>query len=180
MNPPFLRLALAFAAALGLAAAPAAAAEQKAAPKPGETKLVDPFESLRTRIDLLLKARVDPVPLPAVLPNPFTLPVSLAALTADDDLAPGDPQTAAPVVEQLEPGSDAEILAAFIATLRISGTVRLNGQLNFIINQLLYKEGDVILMDKRDPKSAVKIAAAGPGTITFALNAVTQVVRLRN
>lgn len=181
MNPARLRLALAFSAALGLAAIPAAAADEKTVAKAADTKLVDPFERTRTRIDLLLKARVDPEPLPAILPNPFALPVSLAALTAEEDLAPVNPQNpAAPVAEQPEPGSDAEILAAYVATLRISGSVRINGQLNFIINQLRYKEGDVLLMDRLDPKSAVKIAASGPGTITFVLNAATQVVRLRN
>jgi len=181
MKPAFLRLAFAFSAALGLAAAPAAAAAGKPVSKPGGPGLVDPFERTRTRIDQLLKARIDPEPLPAVLPNPFALPVSPAALTAGDDLAPGNPQApAAPAVEPLEPGGDAEILAAYLATLRISGSVRIDGQLNFIINQRRYKEGDEILMDKRDPKSTVKIEAAGPGTITFVHKTAKQVVRLRN
>lgn len=150
------------------------------AAKPAENTIADPFERTRSRIDQLLRARINPEPLPVTLPNPFTLPVNLAALI-EDDLGPGKPNApAAPVAEIIEPGSHAETLAAFAATLRISGSVEIEGKLNFIINRLRYKEGDTILMDKRDPKSAITISRILPGSVTLTFNDATQVIRLRN
>ncbi len=147
--------------------------------QPKEPKPVDPFERTRTRIEQLLKARLNPEPLPAALPNPFVLPASLTAL--EDDLAPAKPNTpAAPVAQPVEPGSDSEILANFAATLRISGSVQVDGNLNFIINRILYKEGDILLMDKRDPKSIVRILRILPTALTLGFGEATQVIRLRN
>jgi hypothetical protein len=178
MNPR-LRLFLLFVTAL-LIGAPGSAGAAEPAPKPAEKKPVDPFERTRNRIDQLLKARTNPEPLPVTLPNPFTLPVNLAALT-EDDLGPATPNAPAPPpAEVLEPGSHAETLAAFAATLRISGAVTVDGKLNFFINQLLYKEGDTILMDRRDPKSAITITRIVPGALTLTFNEATQVIRLRN
>jgi len=178
MNPRLHLLALFVTALLGCASGSAVAAEPAA--KPTEKKLVDPFDRTRSRIDQLLKARTNPEPLPVTLPNPFTLPVNLAALT-EDDLGPAKPNApAAPVAEILEPGSNAETLAAFAATLRIGGSVSVNGKLNYYINQLLYKEGDTILMDRRDPKSAITITRIVPGSLTLTFNEATQVIRLRN
>lgn len=177
MNPRLRLIVLSVTALLGGVPGSARAAEPAA--KPAEKKPVDPFERTRNRIDQLLKARINPEPLPATLPNPFTLPVNLAALT-EDDLGPAKPNApAAPVAEVLEPGSHAETLAAFAATLRISGAVTVDGKLNFIINQLLYKEGDTILMDKRDPKSAITISKIVPGALTLTFNEASQVIRLR-
>ncbi len=178
MSPRF-RLLLVFATAV-FGGMPASSFAAEPAPKTGEKKPVDPFERTRNRIDQLLKNRINPEPLPTTLPNPFTLPVNLAALT-EDDLGPAQPNApAAPVAEVLEPGSHAEMLAAFAATLRISGAVTVDGKLNFIINQLLYKEGDTILMDKRDPKSAITISKIVPGALTLTFNEASQVIRLRN
>jgi hypothetical protein len=178
MNPPLRFSLLLVAAFFGCAPGPADATEP--APKAGERKPVDPFDRTRNRIDQLLKARINPELLPSPLPNPFTLPVNLTALT-EDDLGPAQPNApAAPVAELLEPGSHAETLAAFAATPRISGAVTVDGKLNFIINQLLYKEGDTILMNKRDPKSAITISKIVPGALTLTFNEASQVIRLRN
>ena len=192
MNAPFtfprtLRLAVLLGLLLGrvFAAEPAAGAPPKSTPsqagaaKPADAKVVDPFDQVRMRIDQILKARVNPEPLPAVLPNPFTLPNSTTALLIEDDLAPAAPQTpSAPAGP--EPGSDLETLANFSATLKLGGTVSLNGQTSQYINQLLYKEGDVILMEKRDPKSAVKVVRIVPGALTLSFNEAQHTVRLKN
>ena len=115
---PFIRLllvalALACSGLPARAAAPTAGATAKPAPgksgpaKPGDPPAVDPFETVRVKIDQLLKARINPEPLPAVLPNPFTLPNAAVAPTGDDDLAPAEvPVPAAAAAEGPEPGGD--------------------------------------------------------------------------
>ena len=172
------RLGIVMAATATFALAADAA---KPAAKPGEApKVTDPFEPTRLKIDQLLKSRLNPEPLPATLPNPFTLPnVAPTALSDDGEVTVSAGQPA-PVAAGLEPGSDADLLAQFAATLKISGMVERNGQRNFIINQLYYKEGDVILMNKKDPKSAVKIVHVAPGELILGYNDVTQTIRLKN
>ena len=189
---PFIRLllvalALACSGLPARAAAPTAGATAKPAPgksgpaKPGDPPAVDPFETVRVKIDQLLKARINPEPLPAVLPNPFTLPNAAVAPTGDDDLAPAEvPVPAAAAAEGPEPGGDKEILAKFAETLKVGGLVQFNGQTSLYINRLLYREGDVLLMDKRDPKSAVKIVRIAPGALTLGFNAATHVIRVKN
>jgi hypothetical protein len=175
---PLCRLGAVLAATVTLAGAADAA---KPGAKPGETpKITDPFEPTRLKIDQLLKARINPEPLPATLPNPFTLPNVAPTTLADDGevtVAAGQPTA---VAAGHEPGSDADLLAQFAATLKISGMVERNGQRNFIINQLYYKEGDVILMDKKDPKSAVKIVHVAPGELILGYNDIVQTIRLKN
>lgn len=177
-RPHPCRLFLALAAAVATSTFAADAAKPGA--KPGDAKVTDPFEPTRLKIDQLMKARITPEPMPATLPNPFTLPnVAPTALNDDGEVTVSVGQ-AAPVAAGLEPGSDADILAQFAASLKISGMVERNGQRNFIINQLYYKEGDVILMDKKDPKSAVKIVRVAPGELVLGYNDVVQTVRLKN
>jgi len=176
--PRRLRLIVALMTAFAVNAFAADAA--KPAAKPGETKITDPFEPTRVKIDQLIKSRISPEPLPATLPNPFNLPnVAPTALNDDGEVtvAAGQPASVTP---GLEPGSDADILAQFAASLKISGMVERNGQRNFIINQLYYKEGDIILMDKKDPKSAVKIVHVAPGELILGYNDIVQTVRLKN
>ena len=182
-----LRRTFLFTAALGLPLGATLVAQPVASPaaksataKLAEAKVNDPFEPIRMRIDQLLKARVNPEPLPAVLPNPFTLPNAPTALAIDDDLAPASPQTPAAVPDGPEPGSDLETLVRFAATLKLGGMVALNGQTSLYINQLLYKEGDVILMEKRDPKSAVKVIRIGPGGLMLGFHEAQHTVRLKN
>jgi hypothetical protein len=164
----FLSVAVALAAATASSALAA------------DTKVTDPFEPTRLKIEQLVKSRIAPEPLPAALPNPFTLPNIAPTTLADDGevvVAAGQPAAVAPGIE---PGSDADILAQFAASLKISGMVERNGQRNFIINQLYYKEGDIILMDRKDPKSAVKIVRVAPGELILGYNDVVQTVRLKN
>ncbi|MBC7369096.1 MAG: hypothetical protein H7343_20185 [Undibacterium sp.] len=191
MNAPCFalrRLALAFALTAGVAfaATPVATPPEKSAAtkagagRPAEAKVNDPFEPIRLRIDQLLKARVNPEPLPAVLPNPFTLPNATTALAIDDDLAPVAPAAPVAAPEGPEPGSDLETLTRFAATLKIGGMVALNGKTSLYINQLLYKVGDIILMEKRDPKSAVKVVRIAPGVLTLSFNEARHAIRLKN
>ncbi len=170
----------AFAAEPAAGAAPKSPASKAGAAKPADAKVIDPFDQVRMRIDQILKARVNPESLPAVLPNPFTLPNTTTALLIEDDLAPAAPQTPAAAPAGPEPGSDLETLVNFSATLKLGGTVSLNGQTSQYINQLLYKEGDVILMEKRDPKSAVKVVRIVPGALTLGFNEAQHTVRLKN
>lgn len=170
----------AFAAETAAGATTKAPATKAGAAKAADAKVIDPFDQVRMRIDQILKARVNPEPLPAVLPNPFTLPNSTTALLIEDDLAPAASPQPAAAPEGPEPGSDLETLVNFSATLKLGGTVSLNGQTSQYINQLLYKEGDVILMEKRDPKSAVKVVRIVPGALTLSFKEAQHTVRLKN
>jgi hypothetical protein len=183
VHPSIRRLAVVFWLSLNvaLAAGPGPGVPAKSgATKAPEPKVNDPFEPIRRSIDQLLKARVNPEPLPAVLPNPFTLPNAPTLLALEDDLAPVDAQAAVAAPEGPEPGSDMETLVRFAATLKLGGLVSLNGQTSLYINQLLYKEGDVILMEKRDPKSAIKVIRIAPSGLTLGFNAVQHSMRLKN
>jgi hypothetical protein len=168
------------AAGTATSAAASTAKAGATAAKPVEGKTADPFEPIRQRIDQLLKARVNPEPLPAVLPNPFTLPNSPLLLAPEDDLAPADTQAPVAAPDGPEPGSDLETLVRFAGTLKLGGLVSLNGQTSLYINQLLYKEGDVILMERRDPKSAVKVIRIAPGVLTLSFNEAKYTVRLKS
>lgn len=180
-----LAVALGFSINVALAATPVAGAGAVVPAKPGapraaEPKVSDPFDPIRHSIDQLLKARVNPEPLPAVLPNPFTLPNAPTLLAPEDDLAPAESAATVAAPEGPEPGSDMETLMRFSVTLKVGGMVSLNGQTSLYINQLLYKEGDVILMEKRDPKSAIKVIRIAPGALTLGFKAVQHTVRLKN
>ena len=60
-----------------------------------------------------------------------------------------EPPAGAPATETLLSG-DAEILAYYAPTLKISGLVQLNGRAHLIVNQSPYKEGDVIPLKGKD------------------------------
>jgi hypothetical protein len=169
-----------FAAEPAVGAALKSPASKAGAAKPADAKVADPFDQVRMRIDQILRARVNPEPLPAVLPDPFTLPNTTTALLIEDDLAPAASPTPLAAPAGPEPGSDLETLVKFSATLKLGGTVLLNGQTSQFINKLPYKEGDVMLMDRRDPKSAVKVVRIVPGVLTLSFNEAQHTVRLKN
>ena len=185
MKMPSPRIILVIAT-LGLAAGAVAAPRA-----PARSPAVKPADrSLRTneRIDALLKFRLAPDPLPANLANPFQLPAgSLAAETREtnppDQSGSHKTDPANPVIpvniDQLPPGSDSEALAVYAASLKITGTVRLNGQAHLIINQSPYKEGDLILLSVQAKSVYLQVIRITPTELTLGLNQAVQTLKLK-
>lgn len=125
------------------------------------------LERTQARINALLGARLQPKPLPEKPANPFQ--VTAVA-----------PPAGAPATETLLSG-DAEILAYYAPTLKISGLVNLNGQAHFIINQSPYKKGDVILIKGKD-KSVLylKVVNIEPRELTLGYNDAVLVIPVKN
>lgn len=163
------------------------AAPAEAAPAPGKPapkKSADRFERTQEHIDALIKNRLKPDPLPAVLPNPFQLseafPLTENSRTpggaADHGVEPA-PHETKPPVDAPPNGSNAEMLAYYAATLRISGTVELNGRPQLVINQSPYKEGDLILLHNKDTNIYLRVVHIAPGELTLGYKDVEQVLK---
>ena len=162
--------------AAGLApAAPAARGKARNVPK------VDHLTQTKERIDALLKRRLNPEPLPALLPNPFQLPGTTAGTGLREGLPPDPTKPDHPVVPvEITPPTDSEALARYAAGLKISGAVRLNGQLHLIINQSPYKEGDLLLLNNTEPPVYLQITRLSPGELTLGLNDATLTLKVKN
>ncbi len=148
-------------------------------------RTVDHFERTKQRIDALLKRRINPDALPAVLPNPFQL--SEETPTASSTHMPGanteqvvvQPKVDVPA-EFVQPGSDEETLARYLPTLRVTGTGQLNGRAYLIINSTPYKEGDRIQVSNKAAQIFFQIIHIAPGEVTFGLNDAQQVLKFKN
>ena len=148
-------------------------------------KTVDRFERTKQRIDALLKRRITPEALPAILPNPFQL--SEETPVASSTHVPGaveqqvvvQPKVDVPA-EFLQPGSDEETLSRYLPTLRISGTGQLNGRAYLIINSTPYREGDRILVSNKAAQIYFQVLHIAVGEVTFGLNDAQQVLKFKN
>ena len=165
------------------APAPAPTGTTPVATAAAPAKATEHFDRTKERIDELLKRRINPDPLPAALPNPFQV-TEEAVATSAVHAPPGPEQTAAPAkvdppADYLQPGSDEEILARFIPTLRISGTGQLNGRSYLIINQTPYKEGDHITVSKT-PLIVFQIVHIASGELTLGYNETVQILKFKN
>jgi hypothetical protein len=152
-----------------------------AAPAPAPVaKPAGESERLKERIDALLKHRLKPDPLPIILPNPFAMVSGNANLHHPDGSAPeNNPNTprVTGLAEELPAGSSSEALARGVAKLRIGGTVTLKGQLQIIINDSPRKEGDIIVLDRKNAMTYLQIVRIANGTLTLRLNEATQTIR---
>ena len=130
------------------------------------------FERTKAKIEALLGQRLKPVPLPDTLPDPFQLP-DATVRPASHEKSPK------PASENLLPLTDSEILLYYGATLRISGTVRVNDRTQLIINQAPYKEGDLFTLKTKDAKIKLRIIGIAPGELTLGLNDAVQVIKFK-
>jgi hypothetical protein len=128
------------------------------------------FQRTKTRIDSLLTQRLKPDPLPDPLPNPFQLAEIVAPATQEKEPKPTE---AVPV------SSDSEMLLYYGASLRISGTVRINEHTHLVINQSPYKEGDTLTLKTKDATAKIRILGIAPGELTIGLNEAVQVVKFK-
>jgi hypothetical protein len=136
-------------------------------------KISDRYALTKTRISTLLDQRLHPTPLPASLPNPFYRPSLLPPTDTTPDVAENVPVPAAPDI------TDADTLAKFAATLKVSGLVTLNGQAHLTINQTLCKAGDVIPAGSKDHPVYIQVVRITPDELVLGLNDAQQTVRLR-
>jgi hypothetical protein len=135
---PFL-----LAAALGFLAASAAATP------------VTP--TLQHRIDVLLKRRLSPEPLPSDLPNPFQVVKGSIRENLSDDIVSRQPaldgvmevtrasETSQPRAAVVT--SNTEVLAGAAAKLKVGGIIILKDQIQVVINGMPRKEGDLVAAD---------------------------------
>ena len=128
------------------------------------------FQRTKTRIDALLAQRLKPDPLPDPLPNPFQLAETVTPATQEKEPKPA---------EGLPVSSDGEMLLYYGASLRISGTVRINERTHLVINQSPYKEGDTLTLKTKDATAKIRILGIAPGELTIGLNDAVQVVKFK-
>jgi hypothetical protein len=166
---------LLLAAAVGLTAGSGLAAAEKADAVTLATlkKVSERYALTKDRISSLLDERIHPTPLPNNLPNPFYHP-SLLPTTDNVPVTPAD-VAAVPAAPDI---SDADTLAKFAASIKISGVVEIGGQLRLTINSTLCKPGDVILAGTKDHPVYIQVVRITPDEATFGLNQSEQTVRV--
>lgn len=169
MNPPAHRpliFALSLLCAATLAAAPSARSKP---PRPGgETNSnAVHFEKIKIKIDALLKPRLNPDPLPNPLPDLFQ---------RSEVSRPAPPKA---TTEGLAPSTDSEMLLYYGASLKISGTVRIDDETHLVINQAPYKEGDNLTLKTKDATVKLRILGIAPGELTLGLNEAVQVIKFK-
>ena len=190
MNPSTRRLYFLAAglwfAAFGLAGAQAAARPAARPPARPSAKPADRYLRTKERIDALLKSRLNPDPLPATLANPFQLPAGMAVVDPRTGPSPdlpaghkGDPVATTKPVEPAIPTNDTEALALYAADLKITGTVKLNGQAHLIINQSPYKEGDLLLLNRQNDTVYLQIVRITQTELTLGLNQAVLTLKLK-
>lgn len=171
MNPSRLR-SLLFATGFLLFSAPVLTAQAPAAA--ATPKASDRFLRTKAHIDALLKQRLNPVPLPAVLPNPFQAssgaPANPIAGGPGTVLLPPD-QLVTPPEPEKPLTDDDEILAHYAATLKITGQMMVSGLPHLIINSSPYKEGGTILVrGNNDAQYYLKVIRIAPNELTLGYN----------
>lgn len=174
MSPRLLpRLLLAATLLVAAGSAHAAAAKPDSATAAALKKITERYALTKQRIATLLDQRMHPEPLSSVLPNPFyrapDLPPADGAVASAPDVA----------VPAAPDASDADTLAKYAATLKISGVVVLNGQPHLTVNSTLCKIGDVIPVGPKDHAVYLQIVRITGDELTLGLNEAQQVIRLR-
>jgi hypothetical protein len=122
----------------------------------------------KERIDLLLGPKHDTSPLRAGTPNPFRPPGK-----ADPEPArPSDPTATTKI-------SDNEALARLVATLKINGLVQIGGVPQVIINQLSYKEGDLVAVRAGEQATYLRVIRITTAGLTLEMGKVEQTILLK-
>lgn len=119
----------------------------------------------KERIDVILGPHRAPAAPAADLPNPFRPAGKAEAET---------PRASTPV--QL---SDLDLLAGLVATLKVNGFVQIGGIPQVIINQLAYKEGDLVAARSGEDVTYLRVKRLSPTGVTLELNKVEQTIRFK-
>lgn len=135
-------------------------------------KVTERYALTKIRIDTLIGPRLNPPPLADSLPNPFytapALPPTENTPPPVEDIGPTAPDS-----------SDADTLASYAASLKISGGMEINGQALLTINSALYKVGDVIPVKWKSRQVYLQVLRITPTELTLGLNEVQLVVPLK-
>jgi len=131
-------------------------------------------------IDVLLKNRRRPEPLPLDLPNPFILPGAARDNTLTAAVEPGEalpPGAHAIPNEVARPPTSAEILADCVSRLRIGGLMRTKDHVQLVINDLPRKEGDVMTLPWGTARIQIAIVQILPDQVVLRYNDADLAVR---
>lgn len=134
----------------------------------------DRFGDLKTKIEALLNARLQPAPLPEKPANPFVslLPALPVPLT------PEAPVETTPIPATLD---DDQVLAYAVVRLRISGLVQRAGVTHLLINSASYREADLIpLRAAGDTVYYIRLVRISETEVTFGYNQSSLTVKLPN
>ena len=138
-------------------------------------RITDRYALTRARISALLDLRLAPVALPANPPNPFYQPptevLNDQIATINQDPAEGVPDTS--------DLSDSDTLRKYAGTLKIGGTITLNGVLHLTVNNTTCKVGDIITVGNKDHPIYLKMTGLTPNEFTLSLNEASLSVPLR-
>ena len=118
----------------------------------------------RERLEILFRHRDETPTFPTSNQNPFR--------TSDDTPATetAGPNQAGETVKASAPTSEEAMLKAAVASLKISGTVVVSGQINVSINQETYREGSVITARVQGTPVYLRIRRITNNSVTFVLN----------
>lgn len=166
---PFSSAGLAVSLLLAL---PLSGADGPPAPAPARTS------RLARRIDELFHARLRPVPLPIVLPNPFIV-VSGPGGPAGEPGPVASPANPAHPPADLGPLTDAEALQLFATRLKIGGTIEASGVIQLVINEVTCKEGDVVALEDKRGTVYLRILRLTAGELTLGYNEAALVINLK-
>lgn len=165
--------------------APAVQAADASAPQSDAAlalkKLADRSKLTKARINTLLRDRLTPPPFTPNPSNPFQLTgggtATLNNPAPTETVAKVEVVTEAPVEDQ--PNPDIATLARFLSELKISGHFVIGGISRLTINQVLYKEGDLIRQGTPEAPYYIKIEKITNTELTLRLNEVVQVVKFK-
>jgi len=142
------------------------AAALRAAPPAGQPS-AEWIKRTKERIDFLLGSRRNSPPPPADAANPFRLPGKAGP---DATQTPG---------EQTVVYSESDNLARLAASLKISGLINVGGTPQVIINQLAYKEGDLVAVREGEQVTYLRLAHITSGSAMLELGKAQTVVRIK-
>lgn len=132
-----------------------------------------PSPALQHRIDVLLKHRLKPEPLPVNPPNPFQMQSnarfsaeelgSKPAVT-DESATPGSPTPADPTqAREISGASHSEVLISCATRLKLGGIIVLKEQIQIVVNGVPRREGEMIAADWNNTIIYLRIARLLPG-----------------
>lgn len=152
-----------------VAPGPARPADKKsAAPAPVTPPLSPRFQQVRNRIDVLFHHRNEAAPAADPRKNPFR-PAGAAPVV----VAPVASRSGAAVVAPPPAASNADLLLLQqgVATLKVAGTIQINGLAHLVINQVPYKEGDVLSVRVKGQPVFLRVKNISRYSYTLSLNA---------
>jgi hypothetical protein len=134
----------------------------------GTTPPLQPrFQQVRDKIDALFRNRGESLPDPDPKKNPFR-PAGSGAVAKTPSRGSGVAEKAAPPPSAS--ATDLAILQQAAATLKVAGSITIGGVNHLSINQVPYKEGDVINVRLKGQIAFVRVKNISRYSYTLSLN----------